>query len=61
MSIISSAQWAKQVIKQSEIDKYLIKGNDFINDREISDKLSFNQKPDKERIRDVIRKSLSIQ
>jgi 2-iminoacetate synthase len=25
-------EWANQVIKQEEIDKYLINGKDFIND-----------------------------
>lgn len=52
--------WAKQVIKQDEIDKYLINGKDFIDEGLIFDKLAKNQNPDKQYIRDIIQKSLDI-
>jgi 2-iminoacetate synthase len=56
-----TATWADQVIKQAEIDKYLIDGKDFINTGEIFEKLEGNKNPDKQRIRDIIQKSLSIE
>lgn len=61
MSNLSPNEWAKQVIKQEEIDKYLINGKDFIDEKEIFEKLKNNQNPDKQRIRDILQKSLSIQ
>jgi len=53
--------WAEQVIKQDEIDKYLINGNDFIDEQEIFRQLEENKNPDKQRIRDIMQKSLSIE
>lgn len=53
-------KWADNVIKQDEIDKYLIDGEDFINESEIIKNLKENKNPDKKRIRDIIQKSLEI-
>jgi 2-iminoacetate synthase len=56
-----SKTWASQVIKQEEIDKYLINGEDFIDEKEIFLQLKSNKNPDKQRIRDIMQKSLSIE
>jgi 2-iminoacetate synthase len=55
-----SDKWSKSVIKQNEIDKYLIDGKDFINECDISDRLIKNTNPDTKLIRDILQKSLSI-
>lgn len=60
MSILEPIKWAEQVVKQDEIDKYLVNGKDFIDEKTIYEKLSNNRNPDKEYIRDIIEKSLSI-
>ncbi|MDD2635986.1 MAG: [FeFe] hydrogenase H-cluster radical SAM maturase HydG, partial [Bacteroidales bacterium] len=52
--------WAEQVIKQDEIDKYLINGKDFIDEQEILRHLEENKNPDKQKIRDIMQKSLAI-
>lgn len=52
--------WADQVIKQDEIDKYLVDGKDFINETEIERILSENKTNDHDRIHSILRKSLSI-
>ena len=57
----TATKWADQVIKQDEIDKYLVNGNDFIDVEEIFRKLESNKNPDKQRIRDIIQKSFSIE
>lgn len=61
MSKMNPKEWADQVIKQEEIDKYLINGKDFIDEAEIFEKLNTNKNPDPQRIRDILQKSLSIQ
>jgi len=61
MSQLKPAQWAEQVVKQEEIDKYLINGKSFIDEDKIWGKLKQNNNPDKQFIRDIIKKSLSIQ
>ncbi|MDD4995764.1 MAG: [FeFe] hydrogenase H-cluster radical SAM maturase HydG [Patescibacteria group bacterium] len=53
-------QWVKDRIKQEEIDRYLKKGIDFIDDGAIDMKLKENRNPDKNRIKDILAKSLSI-
>lgn len=53
--------WAEKVIKQDEIDKYLIDGKDFIDEQEILRQLEDNKSPDKQRIRDIMQKSLAIE
>jgi 2-iminoacetate synthase len=54
-------EWANQVIKQEEIDKYLINGKDFINDELIWDQIKNSKNPDKQFVRDIIQKSQEIQ
>ncbi|QSX06309.1 [FeFe] hydrogenase H-cluster radical SAM maturase HydG [Sedimentibacter sp. zth1] len=60
MSKLKPEEWAAQVVKQKEIDKYLINGKSFIDEETINKKLASNQNPDKQFIRDIIKKSLSI-
>ncbi|MDD3049677.1 MAG: [FeFe] hydrogenase H-cluster radical SAM maturase HydG [Candidatus Cloacimonetes bacterium] len=60
MSDLNVKDWVKQVIKQDEIDKYLVDGKDFIDEETIKQELEHNKKPDKSKIRDIISKSLEI-
>ncbi len=53
--------WQEHVIKQNEIDKYLVNGKDFINKDEIFNHIKNNRKPDKKRIQDIINKALTIE
>ncbi len=57
---ISTVEWAGSIIKQNEIDKYLLNGKDFINDEEIFNKINKNKNPNAGKIRDILQKSLSI-
>ena len=57
----SSAQWAQHVINQHEIDKYLIDGDDFVNESEINLSLRQNRDPSSSQIHDILEKSLAIQ
>lgn len=59
--VTTAEEWANNVIKQDEIDKYLIDGEDFINEDLIKRQLKENQNPDAQRIRDIIQKSLEIE
>lgn len=52
--------WAAAVIKQAEIDKYLVNGEDFINERKIFEEIEKGKNPDKQRVRDILQKSLEI-
>lgn len=52
--------WTKQVIRQPEIDKYLVDGKDFIDDDEIVRDLEACRNPDAQLVRDILRKSLEI-
>jgi 2-iminoacetate synthase len=54
-------RWMEGVIKEEQITRYLENGRDFIDDEEIWEKLSKNQNPDKQRIREIIQKSLEIE
>jgi 2-iminoacetate synthase len=56
----NTSSWAKSVIVQKEIDKYLIEGKDFINEADIFDRLGRNISPDPGLIRDILQKSLSV-
>ncbi|WP_353684473.1 [FeFe] hydrogenase H-cluster radical SAM maturase HydG [Thermodesulfovibrio sp. 3907-1M] len=53
--------WMDMVIKEDEVTRYMENGRDFINDEEIWEKLSKNQDPEPSRIREILKKSLSIQ
>ena len=57
----SVQEWADDVVKNDEIDRYLDNGKDFIDHESIESHLNRNQNPDKIKIRDIIQKSLSIQ
>lgn len=52
--------WVKQVIRQNEIDKYLVKGKDFIDEEKIRIHLEQQAHPDPQKVRDILQKSLSI-
>lgn len=56
----NTSQWAKEIILPQEIDKYLQNGKDFIDESEINNQLKTNVNPDPGRIRDIIRKSLTV-
>jgi len=53
--------WIDSVIKQDEIDKYLINGKDFIDDDLIREKISLNKNPDRLRVKDIFAKSFDLQ
>jgi len=61
MSELAVKEWVKQVVKQDEINKYLIDGKDFINELEITETLKSNTTPDKKQVRDILQKSLRIE
>ena len=61
MSTMSPQKWAENVIKQDEIDKYLIDGEDFINEDLIKRQLQENTSPSKEEVEAIIQKSLDIE
>lgn len=52
--------WIRQVICQDEIDKYLVNGQDFIDEKRIQELLCARGEPDVGRVRDILRKSLEI-
>jgi len=56
----NAKNWINGVIKQDEIDKYLINGEDYINEEVIERKIAEGANPDKQYIRDIIQKSLTI-
>lgn len=53
--------WAQQVIRQDEIDKYLVNGKDFIDEEGIVADLANQETPDKRQVRDILQKSAEIQ
>ncbi len=53
--------WQDRIIKQDEIEKYLINGKDFIDENKIKTHLETNKNPDKNKIRDIIQKAISIE
>lgn len=57
---MNTKEWIKQVVKQTEIDKYLVGGKDFIDEGEIRKDLDETRQPDPGRVRDILRKSLDI-
>ncbi|HCK99480.1 MAG TPA: [FeFe] hydrogenase H-cluster radical SAM maturase HydG [Candidatus Marinimicrobia bacterium] len=61
MSELAVKDWVKQVIKQDEIDKYLVEGKDFIDEDSIVGTLNDNSRPDKQQVRDILQKSLRIE
>lgn len=61
MSQLSVKEWTDQVIQQDQIDKYLINGEDFIDEEQIYNDLKTNKAPEKQQIRRIIQKSLEIE
>lgn len=53
----STAGWCDTIIKQNEIDKYLIGGKDFIDEKTIFEDIRNNNSNDPQKIRDIIQKS----
>ena len=53
-------EWVQQVIKPAEIEKYLVNGKDFIDEKKIRTNLEQQAHPDPQRVRDILQKSLSI-
>ncbi len=60
MGVSSTIDWKKEVIRQEEIDKYLINGKVFIDDQSIFSALRSQCDPDPHFIRDILQKSMSI-
>ncbi len=59
---VSLSKWAKDQIKQDEIDRYLIDGKDFIDDEKINSLLDSakTKKASPEEIRNIIQKAFDI-
>ncbi|MDR0981675.1 MAG: [FeFe] hydrogenase H-cluster radical SAM maturase HydG [Culturomica sp.] len=57
---MNAKDWSRHVIKQSEIDKYLINGKDFIDETSISENLAKSANPDPALVHDILKKSLEI-
>lgn len=53
-------EWAQQVVRPEEIEKYLVNGKDFIDEQAILGDLAKNEKPDPQQVRDILQKSLGI-
>ncbi|NOY79138.1 MAG: [FeFe] hydrogenase H-cluster radical SAM maturase HydG [Calditrichaeota bacterium] len=53
--------WTESVIKEDQISKFMKSGRDFINDEEIWQKIRTNTSPEKQEIREILQKSLSIE
>ena len=56
----SVKDWTASVIKQAEIDKYLDRGKDFIDEEQIFADIEKYKNPDKQQVRDILQKSLDI-
>ena len=54
-------RWMRERIRPEEIDRYLVKGDDFINDGRIIHLLEQQRPGDASRIRDILQKSLAVQ
>lgn len=54
-------EWEKNRIKTSEIEKFAARGKCFIDPEEIDGYLSSGKNPSRERVREIIQKSLSVQ
>ncbi len=61
MGSVSVKEWVQNVIKPEEIEKYLNKGKDFLDENLINETLLKKQKPDKSEIREIMAKSLELQ
>jgi 2-iminoacetate synthase len=61
METASLQQWLNDVIKPDQIERYLNKGRDFIEESHTEELLRQKQQPEKEEIRSIIAKSLALQ
>lgn len=57
---VTTGAWMSQRIREDEIEKYLDRGRDFINDEEIERLLREAAAPDRQQLRAILDKSLSI-
>ncbi|MFH1360637.1 MAG: [FeFe] hydrogenase H-cluster radical SAM maturase HydG [Candidatus Omnitrophota bacterium] len=58
---LRKAPWIQERIKPEEITKYLKDGQDFISDQRILETLKDNSRPDPQKVKDILAKSLDIQ
>ncbi|MBN2530330.1 MAG: [FeFe] hydrogenase H-cluster radical SAM maturase HydG [Deltaproteobacteria bacterium] len=61
MSLAQIHQWSKTRVQETEVDKYLINGRDFIDGCAIEQVLENACNPDRAWIRDILEKSLAIE
>jgi 2-iminoacetate synthase len=59
--MMETKQWAQQVIKQNEIDKYLEGGADFIVAQNLDQVLAKSVKPEPAAVRAIIAKSMAVE
>ncbi len=57
---VSVAEWKRNLIKQDEIDRYLVGGKDFIDDEAIESEIERGKGASPERIRAIIKKAYDI-
>lgn len=57
---VSTADWQKHLIRQEEIDRYLIGGKDFIDDQAIEAEIEHNKVASADRVRKIIKKAYDI-
>ena len=57
---MNTKEWIAQVVRQDEIDKYLVNGKDFIDEGKIVRELEETRSPDAGIVRDILQKSLEI-
>lgn len=57
---MSAAAWKDHLIRQDEIDPYLVEGKDFIDDEKINGLLQDNVHAEPEKVRSIIQKAFSI-
>ena len=51
-------EWVQQVIKPAEIEKYLVNGTDFIDEKSFFGNLDKYRQPDIPQVRDILQISL---
>ncbi len=61
MQSLAVEKWVDSVVHDDEITRYLKGGEDFIDDAEIERLIEENRKPERERIRDILDRSLALQ
>ena len=61
MNATAVDQWAGRVIEEGQIQRYLERGRDFIDDDRIERLLRGNHDPEPQRVRDVLARSLALE